>query len=477
MKSLFEVLRNIIPINEALTGFVFAFGPKDGRLLSDPTFQKVLSGMPEDKYVDTVIGAMKNPTTADKNLIAAATKEWYDEGHDLVDIPFTFNQEGKLKLRLVIAAKLKYSHGDKATSNITVGDGSISMGKGITTRDQELATTIVWNRMRKSAENGEMNMLSIDDIQAACMSLDIDLPKSWAKSCSDQCVALAKFLRKEKYNPNEYQATRFGENDEMGEFGKIYGQFVQAYSRSAEQAKWDEGYTIKGNIPKDNYDPSDIILYRHKIKDAAAKINKCQSLLPDWEAARDEYLKYFKAGDIMGVSLKKISSKDVEVEYFNIGDGKQVCEADKISKITYSHVQGSKLENTDKTDATGCYVFIDGKFKFSGITDIETAGDVADDKNKIPSNIETDCVVLNLRSFGSIGIDIKFVHNGRAGISLGKIPVRFWKKRTGIDSTDVHECALKFAEWANRAKNSDLTYLIQEGIKAGPWCLPFVLIH
>lgn len=458
-----------IEINEALTGFVFAFGPDDGRLLSDDSFQKVLNNISQADYEDAIVSAMPNCDDKDKDVISTATKVWFDSDKQLENIPFAFNQNKKLKLRLAVAKAMGYVRGDKPTSHIEVGDGTISLGEGITTADQERATVQCWNRMAKLDNlEGDFDINKPEDIKSACQSVGIDLPDSWVKSCTNQCIGLESFLHQHgAKDAAKYRATRYGEADNVGKFGEIYGDFVEAYANAAEQSKWDKEF--KGRISKDNYDPSDIIIYKGDVASATACLKQCKALLPDWVAARNKYLEFFmKSKDIMGVSLKKVSGK-ANVEYFNIGEDGGVCKTNSIVDIRYSHERGSKYKSDDPTDSTGCIVIVKGNYKFDGVTSLK-------DSDKFEGIDESE-IALNIRSFGSMGMDVKQVHAGKLGIALGKVPVRFWTQRTGITSNNPHECAIQFAEWVKKAELSDINYLIQEGVKAGPWCLPFVLIH
>lgn len=454
MKNLYEWLTEYI--FEA-SGFIYTINYND--VISDVA-DEILK-MSEEQYIDAV-KAMSEGKVYAKNakwdtLVQDATKAWFALGHDIVDIPFCFDQKKSCKLRLAVAQKLGYKYQSHPINGVVVGNGSISLGPKITTEEQETATVICWNRMMKSSRDpkGGFDINNAKDVEEAVASVGISLDKSWIKSCQAQCIALFDFLKNTcKVNPEDYYATRYGSNED-GEFGVEYGNFVNVYMKAAEQSKWDEEFT--GRISKDNYDPSDIILYK---KDASAALKRCMGK-SSWEEMHDEFLKEFESREFMGVSLKKVSGKG-KVEFFNVGKD---CPAPSISNINepYYTPKGATGENV-----TGCKVKIDGKFNFSGVTD-PNASDPYE-------HIEESSLVMELRSFGSsIGMDIK----AESGPSLGKVPVRFWEKVLGVtnDKNNLANIANTFGEFANNKNKSKLAYLVQEGVKCGPWCLPFVLIH
>lgn len=458
MKPLLEVLLNIIPINEA-SGFVFTIDYDNP--LSD-ICDKV-ENMSKNDYIDTVLKmAGKKGNNKDfQELVNRAVDTWFEMGHELLDIPFAFNQNGHIKLRMAVASKLNYSHKESVIPGVVVGDGTISLGPKITTDEQESATVICWNRMVKAArsKNDGFDINNPDDVRDIVASIGISLPKDWVKSCQIQCVAIFEFLKQQGIKKVEnFQATRYGK----GDIGKLYADFVQKYANTAEQSKWDNGYD--GRISKDNYDPSDIILYKGNVATAGGVLSNLESYVQakGWEAARDLYKKHFLKGDIMGISLKKVHDP-CKVEYFNINKGGAVVHINSIDGVRFSKGKKTGTES-------GCQVFVNGKFKFDGITDPENSEEF--------ETISETKLVIELRSFGDVGMDVKQVHNNKPGIALGKVPVRFWRRDLGTQSNDVAECAKLFGEWAQDNTNtSKLENLIKEGIKAGPWCLPFVLIH
>ena len=81
---------------------------------------------------------------------------------------------------------------------------------------------------------------------------------------------------------------------------------------------------------------------------------------------------------------------------------------------------------------------------------------------------------VTCRSFSGkkdLDIDTK----AETGPALGKVPPELWRKLLGV--TDKYsESNIELI--ASKLNNEDtMTKLIQGGIKDGPWCLPFVLIH
>lgn len=461
MKSLLEVLQNIIPINEA-SGFVFTIDYENP--LSD--IRDEVEHMSRDDYKQAVLKmAGKKGSQQDFiDIVDRAVDIWFDEmGHELLDIPFAFNQNGSIKLRMAVAAKMNYVHKQSIIPGVIVGDGTISLGPKITTADQEQATVECWNRMTKAArsKNDGFDINKKEDVMDLVASVGISLTEDWVKSCQLQCVAIFEFLQKQGIKDvKNFQASRYGDGHN-GDVGKMYDEFVKQYSFAAEQSKWDDGYS--GRISKDNYDPSDIILYRGKKDEVGGKLSNCSSCLSNgWEAARDRYMKYFMNGDIMGISLKKVHDP-CKVEFFNVNKGGAVVKIKSIDEVQFS--KGRK-----SGEDSGCRVFITGKFKFDGISDPEDSDEF--------ETIEESKLVVELRSFGNVGMDVKQVHNNKPGVALGKIPVRFWRRDLKTQSGDANECAHIFADFVNDKKNwGKFENLIKEGIKAGPWCLPFVLIH
>jgi hypothetical protein len=168
----------------------------------------------------------------------------------------------------------------------------------------------------------------------------------------------------------------------------------------------------------------------------------------------EAYRELFNKNLMFGISLKKCSGKG-SYELFNLG------------RQSDGSVRVTKVENwRDKThsSANQSQLKVMGSFNLSGISD-------PDDPEK---HIQEKEVLVTLRSFGgSNAMDVKET----SGPAIGKVPVRMWTSALKVQEKDLEGAIKKFDEFVDKKHYKELADLIAGGMKNGPWCLPFVLIH
>lgn len=403
-----------------------------------------------------------------KVLVDTAINIWFNKfAHNPLKIPFAFDEHGNIKLRRDIAEEMGYGN-KSAVHGINIGNGSLKIGKYISTRDQELATVILWNRMVRF--NGDDVLDSLDKIKkvvAQDSGIDksgntIDLDDSWCTSCALQISAIKKYIESRGWDWREYAATRYDDKSDKnsGPAGREYAQFVRNYIAACESE-----YNV--GVSKDTYDPSDIILVRRGAVDWDEKANSAvscvQKLIKDtagktYTEMHDIYREVFKRGEIIGISLKKITSSP-KYDVFNVGEDKSKVNISKIEPVQYSRARGQQ-------SISGFSYRCPGDYEFS-----ETSDPEAKDPTK---GISENAMYVTCRSFSGkkdLDIDIK----AETGPALGKVPRELWRKLLGV-TNKYSESNIELI--ASKLNNEDtMTKLIQGGIKNGPWCLPFVLIH
>ena len=328
--------------------------------------------------------------------------------------------------------------------------GSGSIGR-VSTKNQEQATVVVWNKYIEEMDSFDLN--NEEYIRNLVKDLSSDFDTEWITTFQKQIKLISSYINSIGGNPLKYKMTRYGE----GKLGDAYKKFVESYIKTISN---DEGR-------KDNYDPSDVILYL--ANDENEIINKLNSYkitsLNDAMECRDEFIKYlFEKNKLQGISLKKIAGNKLGMyELFNIGNNVRISE---ITNFSY--------KSTDKNVTVYCK----GMFKLDNMTDVE--GDEIGSEKEIK---------LTLRSFGSakggniVAIDATL--NGGKNPTLGKCPKREWMKILGIsenDSVKLGRCVKAFKVYLSDEENvgqikKELTDLIKSSIKEGPNCFPFVLLH
>lgn len=409
-----------------------------------------VEGISLEEYIEKIL-TITNGDDEFKELATKAYHAWENAGKEAADIPFRFNGKGHCKLARmyqdVLGAEVKTVGGVK----ISLGNGSVGNNIKIKTEDQENATCLVWNTMVDAADEDGFNINDPDAVGELVKSITATFPKSWIKSFQQQCIALTDFIMKLGKNPKDYHAIRYGAvvKDESGQevenVGKAYDQFVKKYISICEPDQ--------NNIPKDNYDPSDIILYTDGALEGLKKLGGMKT--DDSTEMNDAYRKeLFDPRVCVGVSLKK-TGKVGKVEFFNVNSGTQIAKIKSMKRV-------GKNPNSTKIECVG-------NFKFNGVSDPTAEPEEGDTVNESK-------LYLEVRSFGNyIAMDVK----AEQGPSLGKVPVRMWSKALGCNAQkrNLAKACEALAKIASDDDKDTIQDLIQWGVKSGPWCLPFALVH
>lgn len=397
-----------------------------------------------EQYIDAISTIKPQGDEDFKKLIGSAYDLWVESGHEPQNIPFRFDEKGHVKLARMYSQLLNGSKEKVGGVTIVLGDGSVGRRFKIKTDAQETATCMVWNAMVGDANKDKFDITNQEQVKDIIGSLGVQFPKTWIRSFQNQCTSLFEFIHNTLHeDPKNYKASRYNGD----EIGKMYARLVDKYIHLCEPEH--------NSVPRDNYDPTDIILYK---EEAIPILRRLITLNTDDSTVLHKYIKddLFNTKLLMGISLKKVG-KVVKVEMFNINKGSNLTKINRLEVDTH---------NPNSTKVTAW-----GKFNFSGITN--PAQDPEDG-----DTIQESCITVELRSFGQyMAMDCK----SNKGPSLGKVPVRKWTRALGVPSADkkyLSEACHKFAELAKKPDAKEIIQdLIQWGIKLGPWCLPFVLIH
>lgn len=358
--------------------------------------------------------------------------------------------------------------GEKRKRIAQTGDGSAGR---VSTESQESATCLIWNKFVDSLDNKQEAkfMMDRDHMEEVIGDFAADMDGSWYNSFMYQITSILDFLKscgiKKAEDIKKYRACRFGGDayvDNTGEMrtsktGKAYSKFVDNYMTLLAKT------VLGGQKPrKDNYDPSDIVIYKADPPGISAKMVELANLAKDYDSANDvcdAYRKFFATNTLFGVSLKKCAGKGT-YDVFNIYP--QDKNSVRITEVI--DVTGKKARN--------CQLKVKGQFNFAGVSD--------PDPKKLGSHLSEHDVYVTLRSFGNANaMDIR----ATTGPAIGKVPVRDWTEKLNVESSNLDGGIKALKDLAVRINNGDkdatdiLAELIQGGIKNGPWCLPFVLIH
>jgi hypothetical protein len=403
-----------------------------------------------DEYTENIL-AITNGNDEFKEFVEKAYNAWEGAGKEAANVPFRFNGKGHCKLARMYQDILGAESKKIGNVKVELGNGSVGNNIKIKTEDQETATCMVWNAMIDAAEEDNFDINNIETVSEVVQSITANFPKSWIKSFQQQCIALNDFLIKLGVDPKNYHAIRYGavtkdeNNQEVENVGKAYDQFVKKYISVCEPDQ--------NNIPKDNYDPSDIILYTDGALEGLKKLGGMNT--DDSTEMNDAYRKeLFDPRVCVGVSLKK-TGKVGKVEFFNVNSGTQVA------KINNMVCVGNN-PNATKVECTG-------NFKFNGISDPTAEPEEGD-------TVDESKMYLEVRSFGKyIAMDIK----AEKGPSLGKVPVRMWSKALGCNAqkNNLAKACKALAKLVQDDDKDTIQNLVQWGVKSGPWCLPFALVH
>lgn len=473
MKSLLEALKDITPIFESAY---------------DQALNKVnfldeidaIAGIKKDQYINIIIDRLGVSDDDIKTLAGKAFDMWIsDFDQDVVMVPFRFNKEGQVKLQRKYYKLLDFDDGEgnksKVISGIKIelGTGSIkSLNALVQTADQELATCYVWNALANmQADESGYPQISAEEIKKIVSGINDKFPKAWINSFGSQVMALYKFLKEhfEVSDPSEYRAVRYGETikydgeDYKYEYslGVDYARFVELYkSACASKGMGGIGKELFGNMKmKDSYDPSDIIIFKVSKHDEIARIlNDLCDEGADPNKVHAEFIeKLYSKKLLMGISLKKVG-KNAHIQEFNTPESRtDISIEETIAEISPS--------------GNSCVVTCTGSFELQGVGNEQVTKSASQ-------------IVLELRSFGDYwGCDCKELIAGKKSIALGKVPVNLVSDYIGVKDHSKKslqkaiEAMMKLGNTNDKKSLDNFQNMISAGIKSGPWCLPFVLIH
>ena len=379
----------------------------------------------------------------------------YSEGGSYFKIPYAFTEaiftilkrpEYVEKFKTYIKGnKVKISFAKKGGEVFETGSGSIGR---VSTAQQETATCLVWNAYVDAVrENKNLDVTDKITIQNIVSDLAAEFDSEWISTFGKQVNTIIQYLESLGKNPLDYKLCRYGEREAENSVGKAYESYISAYTKAIEGQK-------------DNFDPSDVILYKES--ERGSIVSKLKSYVSDPINNKPIFTEeLFNTLLLQGISLKKIAgNKSGRYDRYNVGEGNKVEKVHKFNIDSHSN---------DKQVIVWC----EGNFSFDNITDGEG--------NEIK---ESPVVKLVMRSFGSgqTAIDclIKEI-KGKQSPSLGKCPARFWREIISSSKGDsLQENIENFNKFLKGNKSiilSKLGEIIKGSIKEGPNCFPFILLH
>lgn len=337
------------------------------------------------------------------------------------------------------------------------GNGSI--GK-VSTEQQETATCIVWNAyVNALREHGSFDTSDKSFIKGLVADLAANFDDAWISTFGKQCVAITKYLESIDCDPKDYKMCRYGESaivDTDTEAQKIAKKVSTAYS------KFIKNYIIEIGGQKDNFDPSDVLIYLES--EADNLVTLLNSYAADPVNCKTSYLTdVFERNLLQGLSLKKIAgNKDGRYSKYNTGDQNEA----RIGDVT-------SYEVNKRSNSNQYIILVEGNFRFDDITDSE--GEEVK---------PTSSVTITLRSFGKPGPGMDVCINEKKAPTLGKCPARIWREICGLPlrtTSPLAKCtgAMKdFMENNNEELiKQKLKHIIAAAVKEGPACFPFILLH
>lgn len=378
------------------------------------------------------------------------------------DLGIIYSRTGNLKI------KVYKKIGQKAEIELLeTGEGSL---KTVNTRDQEVATCQIWNSFSTLGIDSKIyTKEDINSIMKDNMESSVDFDKAWAQSITKQIYAIKNYLNNIGITDiSRYKAERYGGDSKVSNWivSKYYKLFISSYTKAVEGQK-------------DNYDPTDIILFDTDYSEQIINTLKNLSQYKDVFEAKKVFTNTFYTDQtselkdkLIGISLKKIGNNSSgRFDVFNTGETNSI----DVSSFTLHN-------NFDMNGKIICH----GKFNILNI-------DTSDIDGKINRDINNSYLVLCYRSFGGsqTAIDIKLSNEtGKdIGPSLGKIPVSDWTKylTNGVKPGDIPqgraiikkyiETQVNTSPQTNKKIINILNIMIQDGLKIGPNCFPYVLIH
>ena len=342
----------------------------------------------------------------------------------------------------------------KYNGSIFAETGAGSIGR-VNTESQETATCVVFNSVVKELKNNPEFKYDYEFIKDCIKDISEDFDSEWVESFYKQIQGIMGYLVDVCHcDPTQYKLERYGGSKKFNDWklSKTYQKFIQKYTKCFKDSQ------------KDNWDPSDIILFR------VDQESNIESNFTAWmeglnneiaaAEAKDKLKKtYYTTKDIIfkGISLKKIGrKKKPEVDIYNIGqDSKVNVNGFKIGSITNKSIN----------------LYVTGKFNFGNILDPNISSDKENE------------VKLCMRTFGSgqVGVDVCIAQSGEP--SLGKCPVNVWQNILGEYglTQNIKKSVQLFSDLLENNSQEqiieDLESMIKGAIKNGPNCLPFILLH
>lgn len=381
----------------------------------------------------------------------------YGIGSKYFKIPYIFNDYIIQTINnSKYSDKLKYTISDKKIKVFLKNQtyklfetGTGSVGR-VSTSHQEEATCIVWNAYIDALNNNtEFDLNDYGFIKNLVSNITSDFDNEWVMTFTKQVLCISDYLIKLNLNPRKYKLCRYGSKYGVG---LAYKKYINSYTKA-----------IGGR--KDNFDPSDVIIYDMD------QIDNIKGLLNSYcinpiENKINYVEELFNKHLLKGISLKKISTNREKAKY-------DIYNIDTINKIEI--VKSYNIKVFRDTNLT---ILCEGVFNFDNITD----------SNQGESNNQK-CVELVMRSFGAgqVGIDCslrdlekyKSFDCEKYSPTIGKCPARIWREVLNCNKNDnLKTCVAKFKEFLNRENiENEIATIIKGSIKEGPLCFPFVLIH
>lgn len=407
-----------------------------------------------DEVYEKIIEKLKNVSAdhnpaADKLYIYALEKKFFKIPYEYTDS--ILKEFGNSKYFTI-----KYSNDSekikvyyKNLKLFETGEGSIN---NVSSTEQELATCLIWN---KYIELKSQNLdFSIDIVNDIIIDISQNFTSNWVKSLTEQVNAIQVLLKNYGITETDivnYKLCLYGStiDDDDLHIGELYKKLITKYSKF-----------YKGN--KHHFDPSDIIIYNKNLDIDSFKILVNSDITDGTQTKKIFMDNFFSTRDIMGISLKQITTTP-KIEEYNINTECKVKYIDSIEIV----------EN--KSSENYLRVLCKGNFNFDNLTD--------DDGNEIQNKNQN--IYVTLRSFGSdcIAMDctINDVSN-KTSPSLGKCPVKVWRKILNLDKDDnITTCINAFKEFLTTNHDDYIkarfNVIIKKAIKEGPNCFPFILIH
>lgn len=380
----------------------------------------------------------------------------------------------------------------------------------ITTKNQEEGTCYIFNYISENKDIKEIDSSLIKNILTENNLVNVASDDKWIKSYEYQIPAIIKIAKQLGPDWHDFVLKRYDTNAKG--FVGMYSNLSKNYAK-----------LLNGN--KDNYDPSDILLFNKNIKDISElselsdklKLNNDEKSkeIKDIQRYKTIYNELYKSNLFRGISLKQLSDEP-EIELFNYTADYSIdnIQLEKQSDGNYYHISKS----SDKKEGNSISVFFTCDINTKSKQNIDTKITNGNEIN--PSNEDKGIEYkkqlkykLSLRTFGKyIAMDIA-IANGLSGkISLGKSSKNVWgnifkeviktanmpdylekevsksfsikEYSTRIDSGEkkyISDMQSIFKALVDLTKDKDSKNYIKDiansALKFGPDCLPYIIIH